>query len=96
MKTILSSILLLGFLAPCYAAQDYEKHVKNIAAGTPEKDIAASLHALEAAGTAAFPILIAHFIDRTPADPHYFQREVLQLLKTAVAFLRKELGSIKQ
>ena len=77
MKTLIAAFLFLRLLVPGWAADDYEQHVKNLAAGTPEKDIEASLRALKAAGTAAFPTLIAHFTDAALAEPKFFQREVV-------------------
>jgi len=78
-KAILTAFLFLGLLAPGYAKDDYERNVKNLAAGTPDGEIMASLHALEAAGLAAFPILIAHFSDRDAAEPGRFQRAIIEI-----------------
>lgn len=67
-------VMFLAFLPTSYAAENYEQHVRNLAAGTPATDIKASLKVLEAGGLIAFPALIAHFSDASPADPR-FQRE---------------------
>jgi hypothetical protein len=77
-KHAIAVFLFIAFLAPCYAGDDYEPHIKNLAAGSPEKDIKASLRTLEAAGIAAFPTLIAHFSSREPAEPRFFQRQVAE------------------
>ena len=80
MKAILSALLLLVSWSTCLAAEDYEQHIKNLATGTPERVIAASLKAIKSAGIDAFPVLIAHFADSSPAEPRYFQREVSEIL----------------
>jgi hypothetical protein len=93
MKIFIATLLFLSLLVPCRAADDYERHVKNLAAGTPEKDIEASLRALRAAGAAAFPTLIAHFTDKTLAEPKFFQREMVEIVNDRiVGFYAPKVG----
>lgn len=79
-KLIFSALLFLGLLPLCAAGGDYELHVKHLAAGTPEKDIKAALQAFDTAGLAAFPTLLAHFSNTTPAEPRFFQRDEVLLV----------------
>ena len=84
MKIIALSVFL-GFMTPSFAAQPYEEHVRNLAQGTPKEAVEASLRALRAAGTAAFPILTANFTNEAPAVAEFFARD---------AFTRLPDGSI--
>jgi hypothetical protein len=77
-KAAVAAFLFFGLLAPLYAADDYERDVRNLAAGTPDGDLEASLRALKSGGLAAFPILIAHFSDWNAAEPRYFQGAQLE------------------
>jgi hypothetical protein len=46
---------------------EYEQHIQKLAFGTPREQIEIAQRALESAGTAAYPMLIGHLKDSTPA-----------------------------
>lgn len=75
MKSFLVSFFFLGVWVSCCEADDHEQHIKRLAAGTSNERIVKSLRTLEAAGTTAYPALIANLTNRTPAEPRYFQRD---------------------
>ncbi|HEV2293057.1 MAG TPA: hypothetical protein VGR35_04325 [Tepidisphaeraceae bacterium] len=52
---------------PADARHDYERHIRRLSAKARPADSTASWRALKAAGTDAFPALIAHFRDRAIA-----------------------------
>jgi hypothetical protein len=47
--------------------REYERHIRNLSVGTPPQKVRVSRDSLAAAGTDAYPTLIAHFDDRTGA-----------------------------
>lgn len=51
----------------CVTEADYPRYIKQMARTVPEKDASWARTKLEAAGREAFPSLIAHFNDPTPA-----------------------------
>jgi hypothetical protein len=60
MKTLLNVILLLSFAAGCRAADDYDRCIENLKAGTQPRIIEDAIHTLQSGGIAAFPALIAY------------------------------------
>ena len=95
MKIVFTAFLFFCLLPLCYAAEDYELHVKHLAAGTPEKDIKAALRAFDTAGTAAFATLIAHFSDTAPAEPRFFQRETVDIVDGRIVGLHApQIGEV--
>ena len=55
----------------------FERCIRNLAQGTAPETIKASLNTLDAAGTDAFPALLAHLNDPARAEPEFFQREIV-------------------
>jgi hypothetical protein len=66
---VLVATLLLGTPAFSFSQQNYDQDIQNLAKGSPKETIKASLQALEAAGTAAFPALLANLTNQAPAEP---------------------------
>ncbi len=55
--------------------QSYERAVASLAAGHKDATVMAGHETLEAAGTKAFPVLIAHVKDTAKAAPGHFEEE---------------------
>lgn len=66
-------------LVGCEPEPTYEKCVQRLAAGTPQEQIKKALKVLDAAGRDAFPTLISHFSDTTPAEPTTFPRDIVEI-----------------
>ena len=79
-RLLLSSLAAL--VAGCSTAPNdgdrYEQLVRQFAADMPPDTAQAAMAALRQAGTAAFPALLAHLNDATPAAPGVFQRAELR------------------
>jgi len=73
------TLLLFGavlLLSGC-AAPDYEEHIRHFASNTPPDTVRAAVQVIEKAGTNAFPTLLAHLEDKSPAEATAFQEQAL-------------------
>jgi hypothetical protein len=85
MRVVLFAMLFLGIPALSFAEPNHDQDIQNLAKGTPKETIKASLRALGAAGTAAFPALLANLTNQSPAEAEFFPRD---------AFTRRPDGSL--
>ena len=65
---------VVGSLASSAGAEDYEQHIRHFASNTPPDKVRAAVRTLRQAGTNAFPALLAHLDDKSPAERNTFQR----------------------
>ncbi len=63
----------------CGTSLTYEECIQRLKAGTPHEQIVQALDTLNAAGTDAFPSLIAHFSDTTHTEDAFFAREIVDI-----------------
>ncbi len=56
---------------------EYEQRIRKFAFGTPSEQIEIAISALESAGPAAYPTLVAHFKDSTRAADRFQVQDVL-------------------
>ena len=74
-KATIIIALLIASVPAIRAADVFENYIHQLAARTPEQDAIRAMHALEDAGVKAFPALLAHLDDGTPALASLYSRD---------------------